>query len=289
MLARSLPFHGGNSAKLGNKNRMIRQRLASILRNLIQPENLTNLAAIVIAIVLGYRSIQSGTIEQYFQAVLAVLGVLALSQLVAGYSTTQRDTRIKQVSETITGLEQYIASRISADKFLVHRADLPPVEIALANAKQIEVVGTSLNQFENAYHAFLHQKREAGCRIRLITTSPSNKVADLIAQRFPEAPKREVHIAHIKSVLTSLRSISGQSPSGGSLEVRALDTLPPFGLFIIDGDMPHGRIRVELYPDSVSISERPIFELLASRDGEWYKHFRQQFEFLWQKASTPNP
>ena len=265
---------------------MIRQRLAATLRNLAHPENLINLAAIVVAIVLGYRSIQTGVLDQYFQAVLAVLGILAFAQLVAGYSATQRDARLKRVSETIASLEQYMESHVGADKFLVRRADFPPLEIALSNAKQIEVVGTSLNAFANTYHSFLEQKREAGCQIRLITTNPSNKVADLIAQRFPEAPKREVHLAHVKSVLRSLSNISGHLPSGGSIEVRLLDTLPPFGLFIIDGDTSNGRIRVELYPDSVSLSDRPIFELLASRDGEWYKFFRQQFEFLWQKSSV---
>jgi len=266
---------------------MNRQRLASILRSLIQPGNLWNIAAVIVAILLGYRSIQSGAIEQYFQAVLAVLGVLTLSQFVAGYSASQRDARIKQVSEAIARLEQYTASRASADKFLANRKDFPSLESSLVNAKQIEVAGMSLSALAVTYHSLLKQKRESGCRLRLVTTNPSNKVADLVVQRIHELLSREEHINQVKTVLKTLGRISGHLPSGGSLEVRTLDTLPPFGLLIIDGDMPHGRLRVELYPQSVSASERPIIELLASRDGEWYKLFRQQFEILWQKSSLP--
>lgn len=130
--------------------------------------------------------------------------------------------------------------------------------------------------------------RESGCRIRLITTNSSNRaLAELIAQRVPEAMSREMHVAHVKTALNSLSRISGCHPSGGSVELRVLDTLPPFGIFAVDSDKPSGRIRIELYPDSCPIGERPIFELCASRDGEWYSFFRQQFEVLWQKASEP--
>jgi hypothetical protein len=99
---------------------MNRQKLMRVLGNIIKPENLTNLVAVTVAAVLGYRSIQTGAIDQYFQAVLAVLGVLALAQLVAGYSSTQRDSRIGQLAETVTTLEQYMASHVSVANFLAH-------------------------------------------------------------------------------------------------------------------------------------------------------------------------
>ncbi len=89
----------------------------------------------------------------------------------------------------------------------------------------------------------------------------------------------------MKTALGALSTISGNEPSGGSLEVKVIDSLPPFGLLAIDSNKPTGRIRVELYLDSCPIGERPVFELLASRDGKWYNLFRQQFEILWQKAS----
>jgi len=265
---------------------MNRQRLLDFMRNLVQPENLVNLAAILVAIVLGYRSIQTGAADQYFQAMLAVLGVLALAQLVAGYSSTQRDARIKQLVEVVATLEERMASRINADSFFTHRADFPSLSSTFENAKQIEAVGISLLGLATTHNALLQQKRESGCHIRLITTNPSKKiVAELIAQRCPEAQNREVHANHAKTAISALSEISGPHPSGGDLETRVLNTLPPFGLLAVDKDRPNGRIRVELYPDDCPVSERPIFELLASRDGRWYSFFNQQFETLWQGAS----
>jgi hypothetical protein len=268
---------------------MNRQKLADFLRNLVQPENLTNLAAIVVAIVLGYRSIQTGAPDQYFQAMLAVLGVLALAQLVAGYSSTQRDARIRQLAETVATLEERMASRVNADSFLGRRTDFPSLGSTFQDAKQIEVMGISLLGLSTTHNAVLQHKRESGCCIRLITTNPSKRtVADLIAQRCPEAQNRDMHIIHVKTAISALSKICGPHPSGGNLEVRVLDTLPPFGLLAVDKDKPNGRIRIELYPDDCPVSDRPIFELLASRDDKWYSFFNQQFETLWQKASEVN-
>jgi hypothetical protein len=102
--------------------------------------------------------------------------------------------------------------------------------------------------------------RESGCRIRLITTNSSNRaLAELIAQRVPEAMSREMHVAHVKTALNSLSRISGCHPSGGSVELRVLDTLPPFGIFAVDSDKPSGRIRIELYPLTVVPLERDQF------------------------------
>ncbi len=80
---------------------MIKDKLASILRNLRQPENLMNLGTVLVALFLGYRSIKTGATEQFFQAVLLVLGVLALAQLVAGYTATQRDARMARLAEIV--------------------------------------------------------------------------------------------------------------------------------------------------------------------------------------------
>jgi hypothetical protein len=266
---------------------MSNQKLKELLRYLSQPENLTNLAAFVIAVVLGYRGIQSGATHEYLQAMLAVLGILALAQLVAGYSAVQRDARIQRLMELTEGLENQLVSQLGADRFFVRRGALPPIESAFVNAKQIDVSAISLATLSVTHHALLDSSREAGCKIRLICTNPANRqIANLIAERIPEAPNGDMHIAHVGTALKALRSITGQSASGGNLEVRVINSLPPFGLFVVDGDSSHGKLRVELYPYGCPVADRPVIELLASRDGDWYVLFRQQFEALWQKAES---
>jgi hypothetical protein len=267
---------------------MVKQRLLNLLYNLTRPENLINLIAVIVAVVLGYRSIQVGTSEQYFQAVLTVLGVLAFSQLIASYTSTQREAKIARIAESMSKIEESAELRISADKFLAHRVDFSSIEEIFKDADRIEAVGTTLISFGTIYQALIHQRITQGCCARLVITNHVNKnVADIAAQKMPESPTRETHMSQARTALMSLSGIAGQHSSGGSLEIKVLDTFPPFGLLIINGDQPNGRIRVELYPDNCPIAARPMFELFATRDGEWYRFFRQQFEILWQKAVVP--
>jgi hypothetical protein len=223
------------------------------------------------AFVVGVLNILGSAPEAWVTSViLAALGVLAVSAL-------RMDAR----------LANYTVSQVTASKILLPRKRIPPADLAFAGAKRIEVLAISLLTMATTYHTPLKQKRDSGCHIRLILTNPANRiVADLIAQRLPEASSPEIAIAHSQTAASALGKIVGTHPSGGSLEARVLDTLPPFGLFIIDGDTPNGTIRVELYPDNCPVPDRPVFELHASRDGDWYTFFYNQFETLWHKAAA---
>lgn len=267
---------------------MKKEKLAAFLKNIFQPENLINLLGVFVAIILGYRSIQTGKIDEYLQALLVVLGVLALAQLVAGYSSAQRDATIKQLAETVKTLEQSTSARTNAANFFSHRADFPSTESTLEGVKQFDAVGVSLIGLAVTHSGLLKAKLESGCRMRFIATNPVNNfLSDLVVQRFLEAQNRELHISHVTTSINSLSLLSTSNSFGGSVEVRLMDNLPPFGMLLMDSNLPSGKIRVELYPEACPIGQRPVFELWASRDGEWYHFFKQQFETLWEKAVVP--
>ena len=264
------------------------QKLVSFFREFLHPENFTNLAAVIIALVLGYQSIKAGTTEQYFQAVLAVLGILAIAQLVSGYSSGQRDNKISQVSESMNKLQQNLNSKVSIDKLLFHRSHFPSLEVSIKNAKQIDVLGIGLGGLVVTYLSLLRERRDAGCRIRLIHTSSDYEIANLLARKFPELHSPEMHISHVETAIQAVSNMLETNISSGKLEIRTLNSVPPFGLFIIDGDFPNGQIRVELYPDACPIHKRPVFELLAKRDRDWYSFFKRNFETTWNVSSEVN-
>jgi len=259
------------------------QRKITFINNIIKPENLTNLIAFIIAIILGYRSIKSGAIQDYFQAVLAILGILALSQLVASYSAIQRDGRMKYLSKEIEFLKSKLT--ISNGIFKI-RSAFQPIDEVLKDAKQIDILGVSLVGIATTYVAVLQNRKDSGSFIRLIFANPNNKeLARNISKAFPEASSAKMHIDHAQTTMNALKNIRNQSELKCHLEFATIDSIPPFGLLIIDGNSPNGKLRVELYPHRCPVAERPIIELKPDRDNKWYNFFRMQFELYWETAN----
>jgi hypothetical protein len=253
-----------------------------------RPENLTNLAAFFVAIILSYRGIQSGQVQEYFQALLVVLSILALSQLVAGYSATQRDNKIQNLNEGIARLnEQMVLAQITADELITRRANVERLDSIFRNAKQIDVLGLSLVGILTMHYSLIKNRLEAGCKMRFMMMNPKNRhIGQIVADREPDALHLEMLIRHINTSLKTLGTLPKQTEHGGTLEVAIINTLPSFGLLIVDGDSNQGVLRIELYPHSCSIPDRPVIQLSAARDGDWYNFFKTQFEILWKKAGA---
>ena len=95
-------------------------------------------------------------------------------------------------------------------------------------------------------------------------------------------------------MITDFKKIIEYTPAG-SIELRVMDTLPPFSTAQFDPESPNGHIAVTFYPfhptktvqpKSSEVIARLSTVLRPSIYPEMYHHFRTAFEYAW-KVATP--
>ena len=178
--------------------------------------------------------------------------------------------------------------QVSAKNFFQTRADRPPMEIRLRNAKTVDFIGTSLIGLAVTNQSELRTLRDAGAKIRLIISNPDNEpLQEFLAMRYLEADSAKHHKDQVSVALSNFKSIIGASPNRGSVEVRITNLMQSFSYMGIDTSFPQGYIQIELYLNKVALSRNPIFLLYADSDTQWFNEFGEQFEFYWTNSFDP--
>lgn len=127
------------------------------------------------------------------------------------------------------------------------------------------------------YSASLEERLRVGAKVRIILMDPASTAPDQAVLRSKGVSSRQFYIDTLRPTLERVGMLANASDK---IELGLLPYKPAFGLVVIDPDEPYGRIIVEMYPHH-SDSFAPTFELRPDRDPHWYKHFREQFENLW--------
>ncbi|MEK6325828.1 MAG: DUF4062 domain-containing protein [Acidobacteriota bacterium] len=118
-----------------------------------------------------------------------------------------------------------------------------------------------------------------GAHIKFLMLEPDGAALPMLNLRGnPEdIPNRR---SDLKRNIEILRTIS-RKPAQGSLEVRAIDYLPPYTVVAYDIDQPSGKLFVWLGSIGIPNSERPMFSLVRSVDPVWFDFFVNQFSLTW--------
>lgn len=178
--------------------------------------------------------------------------------------------------------------QLSAKNFFQTRADRPPMEIRLRNAKTVDFIGTSLIGLAVTNQSELRTLKDAGAKIRLIISNPDDEpLQEFLAMRYLEADSAQHHKDQVNVALSNFKSIVGESASGGSIEVRITDQMQSFSYMGIDTSISQGYIQIEFYLNKVALSRNPIFLIYADSDLQWFNEFKGQFEFFWKNSSDP--
>ena len=120
--------------------------------------------------------------------------------------------------------------------------------------------------------------------VRILLPDPSNQtlMEMVAASRQYGETARDMSNQVRQSIDTakSLRSTSGRAP-----EVKVSSLLPRIGLNVIDGSLPDALLMVQLYQVHPEGEPGPIFVLTPS-DREWFIHFCNEFEQLWNSGTV---
>lgn len=264
-------------------------------------DNIALLATIVFASYVIYMKEFQGaavTTDQLLTAILAVLGLLAISEVV---ERNRKLSKIEKANERAAALiESHIVGKPSAKAFF----EPPPVdelEGLIKNAHTIDLCGFSLTATLNKQFSNLRERLAHGATIRILVADPSpNALAIQMGTLRSEDPTNTDYftkrlsasfedIKYLHKSLTDSQAKPATAVQQGKLAVKLLQFAPSFGILTFDAGQTNGRIIVEIY-SHVSGYETPVvFSLDPKRDGEWYHYFQRQFDDLWRVSKDWNP
>lgn len=217
--------------------------------------------------------------ETLLQWILAILGLLAISELV---ERLRKIRHIERVSVESLDLLKNRDKKPSADQYFLWH--LPSLEPYLEKATDISLSGLVVQHATTENRRVLAKRLEHGARIRILAIDPDSESAKHHTYSSLELLKADAKVTLQNAIFLLSRSID----SKGSVELRYIDELPHFNITAIDPDQEHGVIFVEFYLNRWVTKGRPRVELIAKRDGEWFTFFRNQFEMLWQESKPVN-
>ncbi|MDX2216021.1 MAG: hypothetical protein SFY66_22340 [Oculatellaceae cyanobacterium bins.114] len=254
-------------------------------------DNISVLATLGTASYVIFRQSNAATkfsTDDLIAAVLAVLGLLALSEFIERY---RRLNAIEKVSkQTLALLENRLAEHPSALSFFVK---LPNIENHIKFANQIDMCGVTLTSTINRQLSNIRERLKQGATVRILVADPESlalKMSDLRS----EDPSGEYYRQKLETTLQDLEYLHNHqtrlgADAKGKFEVRLLQFAPSFGFFSFDTHHSNGIVIIEMYPHVSGWGAEPCFDLTPKRDGGWYGYFVDQFEQMWKGAKSWQP
>lgn len=233
--------------------------------------------------------------NELLTAILAVLGLLATSEIAERY---RRLNNIYNSNQRILNLlEGRFTERPSALAFF---SKLPNLDSYIIAANQIDLCGVSLTATINKQFSNLRDRLKEGANIRILVADPNSLALSMSATRSGAPPEDTAYFhKRIEATFNDLESItkslqeyqkagSTTKSKKGNISVRLMGFSPSFGILSFDANRANGIVFVELYPH-YRYGTQPTFDLTFQRDGEWHKHFIEQFEQIWADAKPWTP
>jgi hypothetical protein len=229
--------------------------------------------------------------DELLTAILAVLGLLATSEIIERY---RRLNSIYNSNQRILNLlEGRFTDRPSALAFF---NKLPSLDSYIISANQIDLCGVSLTATINKQFSNLRDRLKEGADIRILVADPNSLALSMSATRSGSPEDTEYFHKRVEATFNDLAYITkslrenqeSDSSKKGNLSVRLMAFSPSFGILSFDAHRANGIVFVELYPH-YRYGTQPTFDITFQRDGEWYKHFVEQFEQIWADAKPWTP
>lgn len=259
------------------------ERLKIIGNDIRNGENIDLYLLILLSIFLGISGIIGVlSFEILSAAILATLGLLANALLENRRSLEKISSFFSQLEALPLKIESLVDHQTTLDEVFRTRSQLPQFEAQLHGAQSIDMCGMSMLALTTLYRDLFVDKLRNGCRIRLILLNPDNLSLMEMVSAFVTSINKETHTNAIK---TSIQSLTTDNVFNTDLlEVRIYDYPLSHGMLIVNGDSPHGKLRVELYMSKGMPANAPGFYIQKHDDSFWFEVFKEEFDSIWEKA-----
>lgn len=230
-------------------------------------ENIDQYATILFAFGLGILGLLGITPSGLIASLtLAILGLLAVSNLVNRYRVEELSQKLSQTSKGFF-LEEFPAD--FKDNF--------------QSAKEIWLIGVTLSRLLKNNYGRIEEKIRKGHIVKVLLVHPEGAPLEMAANRYyaeisRNAETKGADINQSLRLLCGLRKIAPQK-----IEIRTIQSPLTFGAVCVNPDSASGVLYIEHFPYRTVADAQPKFVLRAS-DGSWYELFNKETHALWNSG-----
>lgn len=246
--------------------RLMRRALAELATG----ENLELYATVLLALALTVL----GAFDVVSDKALAAATLATLALLATGTLVSRR--RVEDLSELVRARQ---VSEISAEAFFTK--DKPALREQVRTARDTKILGVTLSRTIRNLIDELQQGVSAGAVIKVALIDLKTDAPAQAAARSTISHQPGVFDNRLRPTIDLLIELARTPGAANRVEVRFLPFVPAFGLVLLDSQRANGRIYVDLYSHR-SAGGDAVFTLTPHRDGQWYSHFEDEFERVWQ-------
>lgn len=250
----------------------MRRFIKQVLEDIRRGENIDLIVTIALVLIVSVlNSLGWASAELVSSITLATIGLIAIGFLVTRYR-----------------LEDIYRKEDTPNSVHFAKQRSPTFVSDLAAANEIWMTGITLRGTTTGnFHDFKRKAEQKG-RFRILIIDVNKIDMDKVLRQFSRGGSAEQFRADFKQTLNQYQEIRGLASNPGDIQVRLIDFVPPFRLYIfpkVEGD---GVSYVEIYSYRASLGSVPKFRISRQKNPEWYEYFVDQFETMWQDAEVVN-
>lgn len=227
--------------------------------------------------------------EDFISTVLSELGTF-VAAVVAISFIYEQFVKKEDRKLFLADIEEIFASTFVADSDKSHTVTLrdrqdPSLQTDILQKKEIKMLGLMLRGTTmNNFHAF-KSKAKNGIKISALITNIPECDTGLIVDRFSRGAKVDHFISDYEHVLAQYQDIKASASDTNNIQLRTIGIVPPYSLYIFPANNGEGIIYVELYGYKSANGSVPKFRITQKQHPQWYSHFSDQFELLWNDGN----
>lgn len=250
----------------------MRRFIKQISNDIRRGENIDLMITIVLVLVISVlNGLGLASTELVSSITLATIGLVAVGFLVTRY----RLEDIYQKEDTPNSIH-----------FAMQRT--PTFATDLTAAKEVWMTGIILRGTTTGnFHEFKKKAEQKG-KFRVLILDVNKIDMGKVLRQFSRGGSDEQFLADFRQTLNQYREISRATSSAGNVQVRLMDFVPPFRLYIFPKLEDGGVLYVEIYSYRTSLGSVPKFRISKQKNPEWYGYFVHQFEAMWKDAEAVN-
>lgn len=242
--------------------------LEKIWEDIRHGENIDQYATIVFAFALGILGLLGiTTSESIASLTLAVLGLLAVSNLVNRH-------RVEELSQKL--------SQSSKGFFL---EEFPPeFKRDFQSAKEVLLIGVTLSRLIKTNYGIIEEKLRKGHTVKVLLVHPEGSPLEMAANRYYAEVSRST-VSKGVDIVSSLMLFCGLRKSYPKyIEIRTIQSPLTFGAVCLNMNSTLGIMYLEHFPYRTVADAQPKFVLQAN-DGRWYELFKKEVHALWNSGN----
>lgn len=248
----------------------MRRFIKQILDDIRQGENIDLIVTIVLVLAISVlNGFGRASTELVSSITLASLGLIAIGFLVTRYRL--EDIYRKEDTPNAVQLSMQRTPAFASD---------------LAAAKEVWMTGIVLRGTTTGnFHDFKRKAEQKG-KFRVLILDVKKIDMSKVLRQFSRGGNEEQFLADFKQTLNQYQEIQRSAGQAANVQVRMLDFVPPFRLYIfpkVEGD---GVLYVEIYSYRAPFGSVPKFRISKQENPEWYRYFVNQFEAMWKDAEA---